>query len=119
MSTTFSEDVQQKCLRSLRAGGFVCLLPHVIDPAWRGPAPRLAGFPITICFTALSPESGRLPSADVLVCCYQFDPATYYESEMVRAMSYYPKPEMDIELCLSTTSRNFDGKDENLTVTGC
>lgn len=92
MSTKFSEDVHQKCLQALHAGGFVCLLPHVIDPAWRDPAPRLAGFPITICFTALSPESGRLPSAGVLVSCYHFDPSTYYEDALLRAMSYYPNP---------------------------
>ena len=52
-----AEENQLKCPQALRAGGFVCLLPNVINPAWGGHAIRLVGFPITICFTGLSPKS--------------------------------------------------------------
>src|ERR1035437_3135873 len=73
MSNKFSEDV----IQALCAGGFVCLLPHVINPAWGGHAIRLAGFPITICFTGLSPKSGQDCQFPVVASCYKFDPSTH------------------------------------------
>jgi hypothetical protein len=89
MSTKFSEDVHLKCLRALRAGGFVCLLPHVIDPAWGGHAVRLAGFPITVCFTGLSSDSEQ--GRQIVTSCYDFDPSTYLENEDVRTMAYFTR----------------------------
>jgi hypothetical protein len=95
MSNKFSEDV----IQALRAGGFVCLLPNVINPAWGGHAIRLAGFPITICFTGLSPKSERGCQLAV-TSCYKFDPSTYLENADVRTMTYVsdPRSEYRVEL---------------------
>ena len=108
MSTEFSDDVPQ----ALRAGGFVCLLPNVINPAWGGHAIRLAGFPISICFTGLSPKSEQDCDSAVMTCCYKFDPSTYFEDADVRTMSYVTDPHSEYQVELVYRKREFgwDGR---------
>jgi hypothetical protein len=108
MSNKFSEDV----IQALRAGGFVCLLPNVINPAWGGHAIRLAGFPITICFTGLSPKSGQDCDSAVMTCCYKFDPSTYLENADVRTMSYVTDPRSDyrVELVYRKRESGWEGR---------
>jgi hypothetical protein len=73
----------------IRAGGFVCLLPQVIDPSWRAPSPLLAGFPISVCYLGLSTEVPGEPTPPLMISSYWFDPATQREDEETRAMSYF------------------------------
>jgi len=80
----------QKLIDAIRAGGFVCLLPQVIEPSWGGPAPLLAGFPLNVSFTGLQSHIRQRPR--LVVASYWFDPTTYREDGDVRAMSYRPNP---------------------------
>jgi hypothetical protein len=79
----------QKYVDAIRAGGFVCLLPQVIDPSWCSPAPLLAGFPLNVHFMGLSEQAGERQLQRLVMASYWFDPATYREDEDVRAMSYF------------------------------
>ena len=108
MSKNFSEDDTP----ALRAGGFVCLLPNVINPAWGGHAIRLAGFPITICFTGLSPKSEQDCEPAVMTCCYKFDPSTYFEDADVRTMTYVTDPRSDyrVELVYRKRESGWEGR---------
>ena len=111
MSTNLSENVHQKCLQALQAGGFVCLLPHVIDPAWGGHALRLAGFPITVCFTSLSPDPEPRRQV-VITSCYDFDPSAYLEDADVRTMSYVTDPRSNcwVELVYQKRECTWEGR---------
>jgi hypothetical protein len=110
MSAKFSEDVYQKSLQALRAGGFVCLLPHVIDPAWGGHAVRLAWFPITVCFTGLSANSEH--GYQIVTSCYNFDPSTYFENDDVRTMAYFtdPRSNYSVELVYQKEQCKWEGR---------
>jgi hypothetical protein len=105
-------NAHRKYVEVLRAGGFVCFLPNVIDPTWREPAPRLAGFPTSICFTGLPPDLGRQPVAAALTSCYWFDPLTYQEDEQIRAMTYYTEPrnEYRVELLHHKRESQWEGR---------
>jgi hypothetical protein len=62
MSTPPSDDTAtdyQKYIDAIRAGGFVCLLPQIIDPSWRNPAQLLAGFPFNVCYLGLSEQASN------------------------------------------------------------
>ena len=87
MLAKLNENDYLRCVRALRAGGFVCVLPHVIDPAWGGHAQLLAGFPITVSFTGLSREVEQ-DCQFAVTSCYVFDPSTYVEDEERRSMTY-------------------------------
>jgi hypothetical protein len=103
MSNKFSEDV----IHALRAGGFVCLLPNIINPAWGGHAIRLAGFPISICFTGLSPKSEQGCQVPAVTSRYTFDPSTYSETADVRIMSYVTDPHSEYQVELVYRKREF------------
>jgi len=111
MSTKFSEGIHLKCIQALRAGGFVCLLPHVIDPAWGSHALRLAGFPVRVCFTGLSPDSERGCQLAV-TSCYTFDPSTYFENADVRTMTYFAhaRSEYRVELVYHKRECRWEGQ---------
>ena len=108
MSNKFSEGV----IQALRAGGFACLLPNVINPAWGGHAIRLAGFPISICFTGLSPKSERGCQLPVVTSRYAFDPSTYFENADVRTMTYFTDPRTDyrVELVYRKRESLWEGR---------
>ena len=82
----------QKCIDAIRAGGFVCLLPQLIDPSWRHPAPLLAGFPLSVCYAGLSKQFPDHPTPPLMTSSYWFDPATYREDDETRAISYFTNP---------------------------
>lgn len=111
MSKKFSEEVHLKCIQALRIGGFVCLLPHVIDPEWGGHALCLAGFPIRVCFTGLSPGSEQ-ESQLAVTSCYTFDPSTYFENADFRTMTYFTSARSDyrVELVYRKRARRWEGQ---------
>ena len=99
-------------VRALRSGGFVCFLPRIIDPAWSGPAPLLAGFPISVSFTGLPPNLECQPFPFAVTSCYWFDPSSYYEDETVRTMLYHPKTpcRYGVELLYDKREPRWEGK---------
>ena len=90
----------QKCIDAIRAGGFVCLLPQLIDPSWRNPAPLLAGFPLSVCYAGLSKQVPDHPTPPLMTSSYWFDPATYREDDESRAMSYFTNPRCEYHVDL-------------------
>ncbi len=116
-SRSREEDVQQtqaenrKYAQALSAGGFVCFLPHVIHPAWEEPAPLLAGFPISVCFTGLGAQVGHQP-VTMLTSCYWFDPTTYREDDKLRQMTYRTKPanEYSVDLLYHKRLGRWEGR---------
>jgi hypothetical protein len=63
---------------------FLVFVPQVIEADWdRGCAPRLAGFPVNIIYTARI-EGG------IEIAAYVFDPATLVQERECRRMQYRP-----------------------------
>jgi hypothetical protein len=64
---------------------FLALIPHPIESEWDARwAPRLAGFPVNICYGA-----GR--STGIVRSTYYFDPDTLVENEVSRVLRYLPR----------------------------
>ncbi|MBZ5657270.1 MAG: hypothetical protein LAO56_18540 [Acidobacteriia bacterium] len=67
---------------------FLDCLPRPIEAHWDPVyGPRLAGFPVNICYADLRGEHGPYHAT------YYFDPRTFSEDSEARRMRYYPKPE--------------------------
>ena len=63
--------------------GFVAFIPNPIESDWDDIwAPRLAGFPVKLCF------ADRIPGAGVACATYVFDPTTFVADERSRQMRY-------------------------------
>jgi len=112
----------QKYIEAIRAGGFVCLFPQLIDPSWHSPARLLAGFPLNVCYTGLSEQSTNCQCPALVVASYWFDPATYREDKEVRAMSYRANPPSayHVELIYWKKKQQWDGskyRDDELLLT--
>jgi hypothetical protein len=71
-------------------GGFVAFIPNAIESDWDDIcAPRLAGFPVTLCYAEWIQGFG-------MACAtYVFDPTTFVEGEQSRQMRYRPTVECD------------------------
>jgi hypothetical protein len=82
----------------LRAGGFICFLPGLIDGSWDDLASRLAGLPMTICFNGLPADIDRQPLPFMLTTTYWIVPATYRASENIRAVSFRTQPANEYRL---------------------
>lgn len=95
---THSTNSAHEMLVALRSGGFVSLLPEVIEPTWRPPALLLAGFPMGIHFTGLPRVSNPDDAQFFIASCYWFAPETYREDDDRRIMLYTSKPQSDFFL---------------------
>jgi len=95
---TRSTNSTHKMLGALRKGGFVSLLPEVIEPTWAPPAVLLAGFPLGIHFTALPKVPNRDDVKFFIASCYWFAAETYREDDDRRIMLYISKPRSDFYL---------------------
>jgi hypothetical protein len=72
-------------LRKAKAGDFVAFIPYAIESHWDDVcAPRLAGFPVNVCYLAWIQGSGTA------YAMYVFDPATFVEGEHSKQMRYRP-----------------------------
>jgi hypothetical protein len=115
MSTPPSDNTatdSQKYIDAIRAGGFVCLLPQVIDPSWHNPAHLLAGFPLNVSYLGLTEQAGNCQHPLLVVASYWFDPATYRADEETRAMSYSTNPPCGyhVELVYSKKKEQWEGR---------
>jgi hypothetical protein len=81
-----------KYVLALRAGGFVCFLPGLIDGSWDQLASRLAGLPLAICFNGLPQDIDCQPLPFMLTSTYWVDPRTYLSSGKMRAVFYRSRP---------------------------
>jgi len=83
---------EERILNALHSGGYASFIPGIIESPFRdlNPAPPMAGFPISVCFTGLPQEGDREQAALYVVSSYWFDAKTYHEDDEHRAMTYYP-----------------------------
>jgi hypothetical protein len=69
--------------REAESRDFVAFIPYAIDPGWDDIwAPRLAGFPVNVCYAEWIQHFG------VACAPYVFDPTTFVEGEQSRQMRY-------------------------------
>jgi hypothetical protein len=110
-SPTVPSPEYQNCLDTLLAGGFVCLLPHTIDPAWSDPVSPLAGFPLNISYVGLAVNDPLLGPQPV-AACYWFQPDTYSEDDQSRHLSYLPRKQSQfrVELTWSRHEHCWQGR---------
>jgi hypothetical protein len=74
-------------------GQFVAFIPYAIESDWDVIwAPRLAGFPVNLCYAA------RIHGAGVACATYVFDPTTFVAGEQRRQMRYRPAVECDFSI---------------------
>jgi hypothetical protein len=73
--------------------GFVAFIPYAIESDWDEIwAPRLAGFPVNVCYAEWIQHFG------VACATYVFDPTTFVEGEQSRQMRYRPKVDSDFSV---------------------
>ena len=82
----------RKYVAALRAGGFVCFLPGLIDGSWDQLASRLAGLPLAVSFNGLPPDIACQPLPFMLTSVYWVDPFTYVCSDQLRTVHYRGRP---------------------------
>ena len=62
---------------------FMAFIPHAIEPDWDdGYAPRLAGFPVNLCY------AGWIQGSGMACATYVFDPTTFVAGEQSSQMRY-------------------------------
>jgi hypothetical protein len=72
-------------LNGTRSREFFASIPHAIASDWDDIwAPRLAGFPVNLCYTTW------IEGVGMACATYIFDPGTFVESEQSRQMRYRP-----------------------------
>jgi hypothetical protein len=72
---------------------FLAPIPHAIESDWDNIwAPRLAGFPVTLCY------AGRIPGTGMACATYVFDPTTFVADEQSRQMRYRPTVDSDFSV---------------------
>jgi hypothetical protein len=77
------------------SGDFVAFIPYAIEPDWDDVyAPRLAGFPVNLCYAEFIQGSG-------MACAtYVFDPTTFVADVQSRQMRYRPKVDSDFSVLI-------------------
>jgi hypothetical protein len=75
------------------ADDFIAFVPYAIESDWDDIwAPRLAGFPVTLCYAEWIQGSG-------MVCAtYLFDPTTFVAGEQSMKMRYRPQADSDFSV---------------------
>ena len=75
------------------SGDFVAFIPYAIEPDWDDVyAPRLAGFPVNLCY------AGWIQGSGMACATYVFDPTTFVEGEQSRQMRYRPEVDSDFSV---------------------
>ena len=85
-------DQHRRYVAALRAGGFVCFLPGLVDPTWDDMARRLAGFAMNISFSSLPHDIERQALPFMLTTAYWIQPATCHLTEELRTVRYRSRP---------------------------
>lgn len=72
---------------------FFAPIPHAIESDWDDIwAPRLAGFPVNLCYAQWIQGTG------MTYATYVFDPTTFVEDEQSRQMRYRPEVDSDFSV---------------------
>jgi hypothetical protein len=75
------------------SGGFVAFIPYAIESDWDEIwAPRLAGFPVNLCYA----ES--IQGCGMACATYVFDPGTFVDGVQSRQMRYRPTVDSDFSV---------------------
>ena len=79
--------------REAMSRDFVAFIPHAIESDWDDVyAPRLAGFPLNVCYA-------EWIQGDGMACAtYVFDPTTFVAGEQSRQMRYCPTVDSDFSV---------------------
>jgi hypothetical protein len=72
---------------------FLAPIPHAIELDWDDVyAPRLAGFPVNLCY------AGWIQGSGMACATYVFDPTTFVADEQSRQMRYRPTVDSDFSV---------------------